>query len=140
MSEIKPPFSARNRNKHRQIDSKFPDEARTGLAHLLYDLVEKDYVENWGFLARELHRLARLPPKTYNSSNIPSINEARSDSKSALLTLRWDRVYDFCERLHRHLAKEVSHYESEFEQIVDKTRGELHIFTDVAGNRNDIIS
>jgi hypothetical protein len=42
--KILPPFSARNRGAHVQIDSDFPESARTGLLHLLHDLVEREYV------------------------------------------------------------------------------------------------
>lgn len=55
--KILPPFSARNRGAHVQIDSDFPESARTGLLHLLYDLVEREYVGGWIDLARELERM-----------------------------------------------------------------------------------
>lgn len=47
------PFSARVRGTHHQIDSDFPASARVGLLHLLAELVEKGYIDNWIPFARE---------------------------------------------------------------------------------------
>src|SRR5207249_10153813 len=33
--------------------------------------------------------------------------QAQKDSEEILNQLPWEKVYDFCERLHNHLAKEV---------------------------------
>jgi hypothetical protein len=112
-----PPFSARNRGAHRQIDSAFPPTARNGLLHLLLDLVEKDYVANWSAVARELQRIARLPPIEYNSSKVNSISQAKADAEAVLTGLSWDKTYDFCERLHNHLACDVGYTWNDESQI-----------------------
>jgi hypothetical protein len=124
MSSSKPPFSARHRTNHKQIDGRFPDDARAALIHLLYDLVERQFVKGWALLAREAHRIGRLPPKIYDLQHIPSINEARSDTEAAVITLRWDRVYDFCERLYNHLPSAVSQ-QDQYDEIEEKTRSEV---------------
>lgn len=105
-----PPFSARNRGTHRQIDNAFPESARNGLTHLLIDLVEKEYVANWIAVARELQRIGRLPPTEYDKTKTASLRQAREDAEKALESLRWDRVYDFCERLHNHLALATGYF------------------------------
>lgn len=107
MAEIIPPFSNRNRGAHVQIDSDFPESARTGLLHLLHDLVEKEYVSGWIALARELERLARRKPGFYKQTSTDSIYNARVMSEKVLAELPWDTAFDFCERLHGSLAKEV---------------------------------
>lgn len=99
-----PPFSARNRGNHHQVDNAFPQSARNGLTHLLIDLVEKEYVANWIVVARELQRIGRLPPVEYDRTKTPSLRQAREDAETALGALGWERIYDFCERLHNHLA------------------------------------
>lgn len=116
------PFSARNRGPHRQIDSDFPPSARIGLMHLLSNLVEQRYIAGWPAAAKELQRIARLSPATYDDSSIPSQKQAKADAKSALDVLSWDKVYDFCERLHSHVATAVGHHwNDEFQEQTPKT-------------------
>ncbi len=116
-----PPFSARNRGTHRQIDSAFPESARNGLTHLLMDLVEKEYVANWILVARELQRIGRLPPTEYDKTKTASLRQAREDAEKALESLSWDRIYDFCERLHNHLASATGYFwNDEFQEKESK--------------------
>jgi len=56
--EISPPFSARNRGAHAQIDNECPATTRIGLLHLLVQLVTKGYVQDWAAAAAELQRIA----------------------------------------------------------------------------------
>lgn len=126
---LPPPFSARIRGTHRQIDSDFPTTARVGLLHLLFDLVEKRYIDGWAAVARELHRLGRLMPVDYNHSSVSSINQAKKDSEAALDGLKWDRVFDFCERLHTDLAQPVDCYDhnNNFEGTIPKSEVQIFI-------------
>jgi hypothetical protein len=101
------PFSARARGPHRQVDSDFPLTARAGLLHLLADLVDREYVENWIVIARELHRIGRLDLVTYDPHSVPSLKQAKSDTTAALQVLKWEKVYDFCERLYSQLSNQV---------------------------------
>lgn len=105
-----PPFSARNRGIHRHIDEQFPSSARNGLLHILVELVEKEYVENWAAIARELRRLDRQPPVSYYASSVGSLRQAAEDAKGILNTMNWDKIYDFCERLHNYLARATGYY------------------------------
>jgi hypothetical protein len=116
------PFSARNRGPHYQIDNAFPKSARIGLTHLLSDLVEKEYVANWIAVARELRRIGRLPPVEYDKTKALSLRQAREDAEKILETLGWERAYDFCERLHNHLACATGHYwNDEFQERESKS-------------------
>jgi hypothetical protein len=122
------PFSARNRGQHRQIDADFPTSARNGLLHLLYDLVEKEYVGGWISIARELQRLGRLAPTEYDQSAVQRIHQARTDAEAALANLAWQKVYDFCERLHYHLAREVGYHDNfEYHVITSKSDVQAYI-------------
>jgi hypothetical protein len=103
------PFSARNRGAHRQIDNAFPPTARNGLVHILLGLVERKYL-GWGAIAREIQRIGRLPPVEYDESRVASLKQAKDDAEMGLDALSWDKAYDFCERLHSHLARDVGHY------------------------------
>lgn len=103
------PFSARNRGAHRQIDNAFPPSARNGLMHILFGLVERSYL-GWAAIARELQRIGRLPPVEYDESHVASLKQAKADAQAGLDALSWDKAYDFCERLHSHLARDVGHY------------------------------
>lgn len=115
--KILPPFSARNRGAHVQIDSDFPESARTGLLHLLHDLVEREYVGGWIDLVRELERIARVSPVIYNKNSGTAIDRARETAEGLLLDLPWERVYDFCERLYGHLTQDVTSWDQEFEGV-----------------------
>lgn len=106
------PFSARNRGQHKQIDNAFPDTARTGLLHLLYDLVDRGYVSGWPALAREIQRIGRYSPVEYSSSTAGD-KQAKSDAESGLPGLSWERTYDFCERLYAHLPRDAGHWEGD---------------------------
>src|SRR4051794_33579674 len=121
------PFSARIRGQHRQIDADFPSSARNGLLHLLYDLVEKEYVGGWIAVVRELQRLGRLTPTEYNSSSVPSVRQAKSDAEAALADLAWQKTYDFCERLHYHLAGEVGYHDN-FEYHVTTSKSDVQAY------------
>src|SRR6266404_9144355 len=98
-SKIVPPFSARNRGAHLQIDSDFPESARTGLLHLLYDFVDKSYVDGWIALVRELERIARVSPVLYDKNSLPDVERARVTADELIFDLPWDKLYDFCERV-----------------------------------------
>jgi hypothetical protein len=114
--KILPPFSARNRGAHIQVDSDFPESARTGLLHLLHDLVEKNYVGGWITLVREMERIARVSPVLYNKDSVPDMDRAREKVEKLILGLSWDRLYDFCERLYGYLTQEVTAWDFEFGQ------------------------
>jgi hypothetical protein len=106
------PFSARTSEPHRQIDQDFPNTGRTGLLHLLAELVEKRYVANWAIIARELHRTGRLELESYNTSSVTSLRQAQIHATSALETLQWQKIYDFCERLYSQLPNQVGWQDS----------------------------
>lgn len=95
--EISPPFSARNR-AHAHIDNDCPETARIGLLHLLKQLVAENYVGGWNDVGRELQRIARILP---DSTELYFVN-----AQEFLRLLPWERVFDFCERLHSHLAQD----------------------------------
>lgn len=122
------PFSARNRRVQAQIDNDFPRTARAGLHHLLVDVVDKRYVEGWCALAKELQRIARLPPVEYSQSNTRSIQQARDDAETILGNIAWEKLYDFCERLHNHLACAVGDYwNNSFQEEISKADVRLYI-------------
>lgn len=78
-----------------QIDNGLPESARIGLLHLVYQLVEKDYVGDWKDIRKELQRIGRILPSD------------QCNEDQLLLDLPWDRVLDFCERLYANLAQDV---------------------------------
>jgi hypothetical protein len=94
--EIFPPFSARNRGAHAQIDNDCPRTTRVGLHHILRQLVDRRYVAGWDDVIGELQRIARIGPDDQG----PGVDEL-------LFNMAWDKVFDFCERLFSHLAREV---------------------------------
>lgn len=72
--------------------------------HLLHELVRQRLVEGWPGIARELARIARIPPSELRS-------ESEEEAAELLLGLCWEKVFDFCERLHGHLAQEAVYSE-----------------------------
>jgi hypothetical protein len=127
-SSPQPPFSARVRGKHRQIDAEFPSSARSGLLHLLFDVVDRRYLSDWTVVARELHRIGRLPLIAYESSSVSSLKQARVDAEAALGALDWAKVYDFCERLYGHLAQEIGHEDNYGNYTVQVSRGDMQAY------------
>ena len=121
------PFSARHRGEHRQIDVDFPASARNGLLHLLYDLVERDFVGGWIAVAKELQRIGRLAPTEYSANSVSSIRQARTDVEAALSTLTWQKAYDLCERLYWHLARDVGYYDN-VEFIVTTSKSDVQAY------------
>ncbi|WP_323011277.1 hypothetical protein [Castellaniella sp.] len=122
---LQPPFSARSRGQHRQIDADFPPSARIGLLHLLADLVERRYLPDWTVVARELHRVGRFTLVKYDASSVASVEEAREDTEVALEGLEWAKVYDFCERLYSHLPQEIGYEDSYSGYTVEVSRGNI---------------
>jgi hypothetical protein len=95
---ILPPFSARNRGAQAQIDNAFPESAKIGLLHLLEKLAKVKYID-WQAMTAELKRIARVLP-----SDEP-------DLEHLVISLPWQTAFDFCERIHNHLAQEVTGYD-----------------------------
>jgi AbiJ N-terminal domain 4 len=111
------PFSARNRGAHAQIDNDFPETARVGLLHILHQLVHLRFVNGWDELSRELERIARVKPGSVSGKNMDVVERL-------LFELEWDKVFDFCERLHSQLAQEVTSYD---ELIVQRSQVQEYI-------------
>lgn len=126
-SESLVPFSARNRGAYAQVDHDFPNSARVGLLHLLHDVVGKQYVDSWQAVAREFQRIARLPPGVYGTSHHED-TRAQADVEEIIHQLQWEKVYDFCERLHRHLARELGYSAFDGDYIVTTARSEVQLF------------
>lgn len=120
-----PPFSARNRRSTVPIDGDFPTSARTGLLHLLSEGIRKDYLEGWTAIALELQRIARVPPQTYTR---PDSTAARENAGAILETLPWDRMYDFCERLHSYLATQAGYYDDDREYVIRTSKSDVQLF------------
>lgn len=126
-----PPFSSRNRGAHAQVDNDFPKSARTALLHLLFELVDREYVGGWKSLACELERIARTRPVDYDSDDII---RWRNVVEETLFQLSWEKVFDFCERLHSHLAKEVAYWDHESEQrevVTPRSEVQLSIASEI---------
>jgi hypothetical protein len=123
--QIVPSFSARNRGAQAQIDNTCPETTRKGLLHLLYALVEQKYVEGWQELVGELKRIARSDP---GEEQYP-----RQIAAELLNTIEWQKVFDFCERLYSHLAREVSSYtfNNDLEVIAPKSAVQEFIATEL---------
>src|SRR4051794_26788334 len=118
------PFSVRSRGPHAHIDRDFPKTGRVGLLHLIDELVREGYVEGWRTIARELRRIARVPPETYGTG-VDAGRKAKADAETLLNELPWDRVYDFCERLHGHLVQAVRQTDNYGDYEVTTTLAEV---------------
>jgi len=117
--QIVPPFSARNRGAKAQIDNAFLETARNGLLHLLYRLVELNYVAGWQEITGELKRIVRASPGGER-------NPREAAQELLLVALAWDKVFDFCERLYSYLTKEVGHWEDAW--VIDTQKSAVQEF------------
>jgi hypothetical protein len=73
--------------------------------------VAKEYVGGWIPLDQELRRICRESPVLYDDSGEDK-NKARISVDHLARNAPWDKVLDFIERLHSHLAQEVSRWDS----------------------------
>ncbi|MCA1575812.1 MAG: hypothetical protein LC794_00450 [Acidobacteria bacterium] len=122
------PFSSRTQAKRHQIADDFPETARIGLLHLVRDLIDKGYIGGWPAVIRELQRIARATPVEYGSNRT---EEFYVETVEELITaLPWEKVYDFCERLHSYLAKDAGYYNDDYEQefIIRTPKSEVQEF------------
>lgn len=127
-SSPQPPFSARTKGQHRQIDADFPPSARSGLLHLLADLIDRRFLPDWTVVARELNRIGRLPLIAYDPSSVPSLKQARTDAETALEGIDWAKVYDFCERLYGHLPQEIGYEDQYGNYSVQVSHGDMQTY------------
>ena len=125
------PFSVRNRREKVWIEDDFPFSARTGLLHLLNEAINGHYVSGWHVVASELRRIVRAPIRSYHPRSVPSIEEAERDAEMYLNELAWERVYDFCERLHRDLAQSVEYGMPGEEVTVTKAQSQQFIAEEI---------
>lgn len=126
-----PPFSARNRREKNWIEEDFPASARNGLLHVLNEAIEKDYLRDWFVPAKELRRIARVAPARYSSTSAESTKNAQFDVESQLNQLDWDRVYDFCERLHSHLTEDIRSWHNDEEITITKGQAQSFLAEEV---------
>lgn len=110
------PFSVRNRRGVAPIDEDFPASARIGLVHILDKATGKDFVASWEAVANELQRIARLPRT--------SVGEVAATN--ILNQLRWDQVYDFCERVYSDLAQKGNIVRDNY--IIRHTKADAQVF------------
>jgi len=109
-----PPFSARNRQDQTRIDDDFPVTARTGLLHILHSAVDRRYIPSWAAVAREVTRIARDSPRSFNESSVQGIREAKDEIELQVVhNLPWTKVYDLCERSYSHLAEAGYYWEDD---------------------------
>lgn len=90
-------------------------------------MVRENYVAGWRPIALELQRIARVPPDAHGNS-IAEGHRAQTDAEQVLDELPWDRVYDFCERLHGHLAQAVGYRDRDDDFLVTTARSEVQTF------------
>ncbi len=87
-------------------------------------LVEKGYVTGWPEIANELQRIARWERTNYDAYGS---ERAANDAQDVLMGLAWERVYDFCERLHAQLAK-ADAYEDFGHTVERKSKADVQQF------------
>jgi len=118
------PFSRRTHGSQ-WIQDDFPDSARIGLIHLLYDLVDRNYVDGWINIDRELRRISREEPVKYDRQKGTSIESACTSAEKLLKEIEWNKIFDFCERLYSNLANEVSDWNGQL--IRDREEAQIYI-------------
>ncbi len=121
---VKPPFSRRIVSSQ-WVQDDFPDSARTALLHLLHDLVDRRYVKGWIEIDREIRWIAREDPQIYDQQIVESSRNARLSAEQLLRTLKWQTIFDFCERLQSRLAVSIDDWNGHVE--IDRGEAQLYI-------------
>lgn len=96
-----------------------------GLLNLICALVAHSYVA-WKEILRELERIARATPGSYTGKESESFYIHTAEE--LLTELSWEKVYDFCERLYSHLAREVGFMNEFHEFEVTTPKSEVQEF------------
>jgi hypothetical protein len=117
-AEFQIPFSVRTLAKSIQIADDFPQSGRIGLLHLIRELIAREYIEGWRGVIRELQRIGRITPVEYSNKLAPDFYIEVSET--LITNLSWEKVFDFCERLHGYLAKDVS-YSDQYDNVTITT-------------------
>jgi AbiJ N-terminal domain 4 len=127
------PFSSQIIGSHQKIDADFPRTARLGLLHLIFDLIEKEYIHDYIKVAKELERIGRLEPTDYETRSSKIMDQAKQNIKLIINQLKWEKVYDFCERLHSNLATEVGYYDNNnnYEITTGKSKVQDYISSEI---------
>jgi hypothetical protein len=107
-AEFQIPFSVRTLAKSNQIADDFPQTGRIGLLHLIRELIAREYIEGWRGVIQELQRIGRITPVEYPNRTPEFYVET---SETLITSLSWEKVFDFCERLHSYLARDVGYHE-----------------------------
>lgn len=96
MNDSAVPFARRfGVTRGRIVDDDFPLDARMALRHVLGDLVGAERVESWTPVLREVERLARVSPSSFEYEH------QREDRAWELMKeLPWERVFELVERIH----------------------------------------
>jgi hypothetical protein len=77
-----------------------------GLLHIIHRLVSMEWL-GWPVVAEELRRIARVAPDYGSDWDQGYV------VKELLFGLPWDKVFDFCERLHNKLAQDAMVFEGD---------------------------
>ena len=104
--ELVSPFSSRNRGAHAQIDEDFPESARMASFISCAQALRSNISPVGEMLPWSCSALLCKCPRL-NDPSSQSDRTAQSDAIDLLMKLPWERAYDFCERLHGHLAQEA---------------------------------
>jgi hypothetical protein len=107
---MKVPFSQQLSGGRRWINDDFPDTARIALIHLLHELVDRGYTSGWVPLDKEIRRIARDEPCTYDDSKAADLSAACVSVTQHVKEIKWTAALDFCERLHSYLARDVTEW------------------------------
>lgn len=107
---IQPPFSRRMQGSKAWVQEDWPKTARVALLHLLHELVSRKYVEGWVVIDRELRRISRQAPIPYSEKTARAEETGLESTTELIQKISWQHLFDFCERLHSHLAKAVREY------------------------------
>jgi hypothetical protein len=94
--------------------------------HLLAEAVREDYIDGWHVVTMELQRIARRTPLIEWTKG--EATQAKVKAHGILEDLPWDKVYDFCERLHTRLATEIGYSDDNNEYVVRVSKTETQKF------------
>lgn len=117
------PFSRRSQQTGaRLVDSDFPDSARQALVYVLDDVMTRRYVaRGWAGVAVEAARLCRSPrPEVGKEQEARRVVEVHIRN-----TMKWNTVFDFCERLYANLLEVPLQYDSFSKSMVPAIEEEL---------------
>ena len=130
MSKI--PFSQRfGIDQEKPVDSEFSHSARIAFVHLILDLDSKSYISDRSRFFHELFKTARYEEAFYGIEDNSTFFECILEP---VKTMKWWRLYTFCERVYERLLSPIGYVDDDEEWVETESLSDVRKYYTVEIN------